>query len=190
MLYVLGDATEDHTLIQAGIERASGLIAALTHDRDNLYVTLSARSLNAKARIVSKVVEPEAAAKMIRAGANATVSPNTIGGRRMASELIRPTVVEFLDQMLRDKERNLRFAEVTIPSDSRFVGRALKELPTRHETNTLVVAMRTVAGQLQYNPPGEAKIEAGIVIVVLGQADDVVKLRELVGDRSPVARAG
>lgn len=108
----------------------------------------------------------------------------------MASELIRPTVVEFLDLMLRDRERNLRFAEVTFPADSKYVGRPLKELPTHYETNTLVVAMRAPAGMLLYNPPPDATVEAGTVVVVLGRTDDVVKLRDLVGDRSPVALAG
>jgi voltage-gated potassium channel len=108
------------------------------------------------------------------------VSPNTIGGRRMASEAIRPTVVEFLDLMLRDRERNLRFAEVTIPAASRYVGKLLRELPTHHETNTLIVARRPPNQPLEYNPKLDAVIEADTVVVVLGKADDVVKLRELV----------
>src|SRR5438309_1520590 len=101
------------TVVEAGVGRAKGLIAALTHDRDNLYVTLSGRTLNPQARIVAKVVEPEALHKMIRAGASATVSPNTIGGIRMASEMIRPSVVQFIDLMLRDKEQKLRIEEAT-----------------------------------------------------------------------------
>src|SRR5581483_318518 len=92
MPYIVGDATEDAVLTAAGVTRCRGVVAALTEDRDNLYVTLSARSLNAAARIVSKVVAADAAAKMMRAGANATVSPNMLGGRRLASEIIRPTV--------------------------------------------------------------------------------------------------
>ena len=101
MLYVVGDATEDHSLVAAGVARAAGVVAALTHDADNLYVTLSTRALNAKARSVSKAQNPEAENKMRLAGANAVVSPNTIGGRRMASELVRPGVVEFLAQIHR-----------------------------------------------------------------------------------------
>lgn len=178
ILYVVGDATEDHTLAAAGIARASGVIAALTHDRDNLYVTLSARSLNAKARIVTKVVEPEAVPKMLRAGANATVSPNTIGGRRLASELLRPTVVEFLDVMLRDRERNLRFEEVVVPPDSHVVGRRLRDVPLRQETNALVVGFRGSDRQLQYNPTADLVLEAGAVLVVLAQADDMPRLRD------------
>ncbi len=177
ILYVLGDATEDHTLLAAGVERASGVIAALTDDRDNLYVTLSARTMNARARIVTKAVEPEATAKMIRAGANTTVSPNSIGGRRLASEMIRPTVVEFLDVMLRDKERNLRFEEVTIPDGSHVIGKPLRDIALRQETNALVVGYRSSDRVLRYNPSADLVLEAGTVLVLLIQADDLSRLR-------------
>src|SRR5207247_2448501 len=122
----LGDATEDHVLVEANIAKARGVVAALTHDKDNLYVTLSARSLNPTARIVSKVIEEEAGAKMRKAGATSIVSPTAIGGRRMASEVIRPEVNEFLDQMLRDKDKNLRLEEVVIPEGSPLIGMTLK----------------------------------------------------------------
>jgi voltage-gated potassium channel len=99
-----------------------GVVAALTHDKDNLYVTLSARSLNAGARIVSKIVDDDAAPKIIKAGASAIVNPMLIGARRLASELIRPEVNEFLDQMVRDKDKNLRLEEVVVPPRSPFIG--------------------------------------------------------------------
>jgi voltage-gated potassium channel len=183
MLYVHGDATEDHTLLAAGIGRAAGVIAALTADRDNLFVTISARSMNPKARIISKVVEAEATAKMTRAGANATVSPNMIGGRRMVSELIRPEVVEFLDQMLRDKNRNLRLEEIAIPADSPWVEHPLREVPFRREANVLVVAVRDEDRSFHYNPGPEYKLLGGMVLVVLGETADVNKARQIVGTR-------
>ncbi|HEU4413062.1 MAG TPA: potassium channel protein [Polyangiaceae bacterium] len=180
MLYVHGDATEDHSLLEAGIGRAAGVIAALTHDKDNLYVTLSARTLNARARIVAKVVEPEAIAKMARAGANATVSPNIIGGRRMASELIRPEVTEFLDQMLRDKERALRLEEVSVPHGSGYAGKALREVPIRRESNALVVAVRDAQRNFLYNPGPDHCLAEGSVLVVLGDPTNVEALRRMV----------
>ena len=186
MLFVHGDATEDHTLLEAGVERASGVIAALTHDRDNLFVTLSVRALNAKARIVTKVVEPEALPKMIRAGANATVSPNIIGGRRMASELVRPEVVEFLDQMLRDKERTLRLEEVAVPANCPFVGVALRDVPIRRETNALVVAVRDRERNFFYNPGPEHVLEADTVLVGLGERRDMETLRVLMSSAPSV----
>ena len=184
MLFIHGNATEDHTLLEAGIDRAHGVIAALTDDRDNLFVTLSARTLNAKARIVAKVVENEAERKMLRAGANSTVSPNTIGGRRMASEMLRPVVVEFLDQMLHNRDRNLRLEEVNIPEDSSFCGQTLRTVPIRPQTNALVVAVRDTNRLFIYNPGPDFVLTPGVSLVVLGEVSEVKKLRILVEQSS------
>jgi voltage-gated potassium channel len=180
LLYVHGDATDDHALIDANVRVARGVVAALTHDKDNLFVTLSARSLNPRARIVAKIVEDDAAPKMLKAGATAVVSPTMIGGRRMASELIRPEVTEFLDQMMRDKDKNLRLEEVAIPEGSGFVGTMLKDTPIRRETKLLVVAVRGEDRAFLYNPEPDTVLVRGSTLIVLGEADAVVKLRKLV----------
>ncbi len=180
MLWVHGDATDDHTLIAAGVKAARGVVAALTHDKDNLFVTLSARSLNASARIVSKVVEDDAAPKMVKAGATSAVSPTQIGGRRMASELIRPEVNEFLDQMLRDKDKNLRLEEITVPDKSSFAGMMLKDTPIRRETRVLVVAVREADRSFLYNPEPDYTMKVGTTLIVMGEAQSIVKLRKIV----------
>lgn len=182
--YVVGDATHDHALVAAGVARASGVVAALTDDADNLYVTLSARALNLEARIVAKAIAPEAEGKMRRAGANAVVSPNTIGGVRMASELVRPEVVEFLDQLHRT-EKSLRIEEVLIPKDSSWVGKMLRDAPIRPRTRALVIAKRTRDGAFHYNPGPDSTIEAGMTLIVLGDREDVVTLHELVTATRP-----
>jgi voltage-gated potassium channel len=179
MLYVHGDATADHALLAAGVQRARGVVAALTQDKDNLYVTLSARSLNPTARIVSKVVEDEAAPKILRAGASSTVNPTMIGARRLASELIRPEVNEFLDQMLRDKEKTLRLEEVTIDRGSSFAGLCLKDTPIRRETRALVVAIRATDRAFVYNPDPDYLLVEGTTLIVLGEADSILKLRRI-----------
>lgn len=180
MLFVCGDATEDHVLKDAGIERASGLIAALTHDKDNLYVTLSARTFNAKARIVTKVVELEAVPKMTRAGANSTVSPNIMGGRRMASEVARPELLELLDGMLRDRDSSIRLEEVPIPKGSVWVSRSVAEIGFQQSTHVLLVAVRDGTRQIKYNPAQDAVLGPDSVLVVLGHDGDVAALRRLV----------
>lgn len=180
LLYVHGDATEDHVLLAAGIERARGVVAALTQDKDNLYVTLSARSLNAQARVVSKVVEHEAAAKILKAGASATVNPAMIGARRLASELIRPEVNEFLDQMLRDRDKNLRLEEVVLPPGSSFVGMPLKDTPIRRKTRALVLAVRGSDRSFLYNPEPDYVLGEGTTLIVLGETESILKLRQLV----------
>ena len=180
MLFVHGDATEDQVLLLAGVDRASGVVAALTHDKDNLFVTLSARSLNSSARIVSKVTEDESAPKMMKAGASSIVSPAQIGGRRMASELIRPEVNEFLDQMLRDKDKSLRLEEIVVPQGSPYVGHALRDAPIRRETILLVIAVRQPSREFVYNPDPDFVLAEGMTLVVMGAADGVKKLRTLV----------
>jgi len=179
MLYVIGDATNDATLLSAGVERAQGVVAALTEDKDNLYVTLSARTLNANARIVSKVILPDAAKKMMRAGATSTVSPNMIGGLRMAHELLRPTAVQFLDRMMSAKGQVLRIEEVAVPEGSWFAGRPLKELPIRSETKLLVVAVYEDEA-FHYSPDPNFTVEAGMTLVVMGELDNIERLREMV----------
>ena len=184
LLYVHGDATDDHTLVAANIGAARGVVAALTHDKDNLFVTLSARSLNAQAKIVAKIVDDHSAPKMQKAGATSTVNPTMIGGRRMVSELIRPEVTEFLDQMLRDKDRALRLSEIVIREGSSFVGVQLKDAPLHRETRLLVVAVRGADRQFTYNPEPSHVLEAGTTLIILGAADSVHKLQRIVdGER-------
>jgi len=189
MLYIPGDATDDHVLVSAGVKRARGVVAALTHDKDNVFVTLSARSLNAQARIVSKVVENEAAPKLLKAGATSVVNPTMIGGFRLASELIRPEVNEFLDVMLRDKDKNLRLEEVIIPPGSSFCGVPLKDTPIRQKTRLLVVAVRDKERAFVYNPDPHFVIEPGATLIVMGETESVLKLRNLVSGDEEEAEA-
>jgi len=180
LLYVVGDATEDHTLLEAGVERAHGVMAALTADRDNLFIVLSVRALNPKARIVSKVVELENEGKIVRAGADQTVSPHRMGGLRMVSELVRPKVTEFLDRMLR-VTKNLRFEEVEVPRHSRYADKSLREVPIRQETRLLVVALHEPGGDYIYNPAPEHPLRVGTQLIVMGDPEGVEKLRDLMG---------
>ena len=182
MLAVHGDATLDHVLLQAGVDRASGVVAALTLDKDNVFVTLSARSLNATARIVAKVVDEESSAKMLKAGANRVVSPATIGGRRMASELVRPEVTEFLDQLLRDKDKTLRLEEVTIRKGSPLVDLALKDSTIRRDTRALIIAMRGSDGSFTHNPDPGVVMREGWALIAIGENESIRKLRALAGE--------
>jgi voltage-gated potassium channel len=185
LLFIHGDATDDHVLLAAGVQRARGVVAALTHDKDNLFVTLSARSLNAGARIVTKVTEVAAAPKMLKAGATSTVNPSMIGGRRLASECIRPEVNEFLDTMLRDRDKNLRLEEVAVPIGSTLAGMALKDTTIRKETRVLVVAVRDANRVFTYNPDPDLALQEGAILIVMGETDSIVKLRQLVADSVP-----
>jgi voltage-gated potassium channel len=183
LLYVVGDATDDQCLKSAGVERASGLVTALTDDPQNVFVTISTRSLNPAARIVAKVVTFGAEAKLERAGANATVSPHRIGGLRLVTELLRPHTAEFLDQMMRGTgEGQLRFDDVEVRRGTRYEGKTLRQIAIREQANVLIVAIRGSDGSFIYNPPADQPIRSGSYIVVLGTSNDVLRLREMLGD--------
>ncbi|HWA78569.1 MAG TPA: potassium channel protein [Polyangiaceae bacterium] len=184
LLYVVGDATDDASLKAAGVERAAGLVTALTDDPENVFVTISTRSLNPSIRIVAKVVAFGAEAKLERAGANATVSPHRIGGLRLVTELLRPHTAEFLDQMMRGTgEGQLRFDDVEVRHGTPYDGKTLREAAIRDKADVLVVAMRGPDGKFVYNPPAETAIRSGSYIVVLGTQTAVSRLREMLGDR-------
>ena len=187
MLIVHGDATMDHVLLQAGVDRASGVVAALTLDKDNVFVTLSARSLNATARIVAKVVEEESTPKLLKAGANRVVSPAMIGGRRMASELVRPEVTELLDQMLRDTHKTLRLEEVVIHPKSPLIGVAIKDSPIRSETKSLIIAVRGHDGMFSYNPDPGTVMQEGWTLISIGETESIRRLRALAGQAASAA---
>jgi voltage-gated potassium channel len=178
-LFVVGDAADDHVLIEAGVERAKGLVAALSDDRDNLFVTITARALNDDLRIVARCVDIDNAQKLERAGADKVISPALIGGMRMASEMIRPTVVSFLDAMVRDKQPR-RIEEIGVPSTSAMVGRTLAEANLRQSSDALVMAIRSRDGEHVYNPGPDATIEADSTLILMVRTDELARLRRAV----------
>jgi voltage-gated potassium channel len=176
--YLVGDATDDELLTQAGLTAARGVVAALSGDKDNLYVVVSARQQNPGARIIARCAELSHVEKIKRAGADGVVSPNFIGGKRMASEMTRPVVVRFLDEMLRDA-RAMRIEEIAIAAGSEFDGKTLKEVAIRGRFGMSVLAVRATATEAWiYNPDADTALAAGMVLVVLGSASQVKELRE------------
>ncbi|MEW6730596.1 MAG: potassium channel protein [Acidobacteriota bacterium] len=179
--FVVGDATKDATLLAAGIERAQGLVSALHNDKDNLFVVLTARALNSRLRIVARVVDVESERKMIAAGANNVVSPNMIGGMRMASIMIRPAVVSFLDIMLSQQDITLRLEEVRLPSGSKLIGHSLRDADIGRQTGLIVVAIKKHAGQYVYNPRSDTPLEVDDTLIVMGDVEKVRELHKIVG---------
>ncbi|OGW91181.1 MAG: hypothetical protein A3D28_04955 [Omnitrophica bacterium RIFCSPHIGHO2_02_FULL_63_14] len=178
LLSIAGDATQDDILLRARILQAKGLIAALPQDRDNVFVVLTARALNPNLRIVSKAIGPESQPKLAKAGADATVSTPVIGAMRMASELIRPTVVSFLDTMLRADGGSVRIEEVTLPPRSTLVGRKLREAAIYEQTGLLVMAIGK--GQVyEFNPSPEFQLQEGDGLIVCCSPEQLARLRAL-----------
>ncbi len=184
MLFVVGDATEEDVLEKAGLSRAKGLIAALPLDKDNLVVTVIVRQRFPKMRIVARSAERKFSERMLRAGANSTVSPSHIGGLRMASELIRPHVVGFLDTMLKEQGRTLRVEEIEVKSTSPWAGSALQALNLKGRYNLLVLGLkRPLAGDsdLMINPPDNSIIDKEQIIIAMGDVKDIQRARRDAG---------
>lgn len=173
-----GDATDGEVLTRARIELARGLIATLPSDKDNLFVILTGRELNPNIRIVSRLIEDESLPKLRKAGADAVVSSNQIGGLRMVSEMIRPRVVSFLDSMLRDPHRVLRVEEAEVISGSPVAGKTLAELDLINRVGLVVIARRRGPdGEYEYNPKPSAALRVGDFLIVCGEPGQLDALR-------------
>jgi voltage-gated potassium channel len=178
LLYVEGDATEDRNLMAAGIERAAGILIGLPEDKDNLFVTMTARMLNKRIRIISKMTDARLEAKLKKAGADSIVSPNNIGALRMASEMIRPTVVDFLDSMLRSKQGNLRIHQIMVSEDSPALDKTLMEAGLEERYGLLVLGARNQQGEIEFNPSASQQLTRGMTLIVMGDVQDIARARE------------
>jgi voltage-gated potassium channel len=172
--FVVGPGADDEVLERAGIDRARGVVIALPDERDNLFITVTVRQTNPKAKIVARGADSHAEQRLLRAGADTVVSPNRIGGMRMASVMVRPQVTGFLDHMLRDREKPLCIEEIPLTTSSSVVGKALRDTNLREEKDLLVLAIRDKdGGDFRYNPPPDQVLEEGSTLIVLGPVDSV-----------------
>jgi voltage-gated potassium channel len=179
ILYIRGDPAEDEVLKQAGVERAKGVLLSLPTDEANLFVTITVRNLNPHIRIVAKGIDVKSHGKMLKVGADYVVSPTDIGGMRMASQMLRPAVVTFLDTMLRDKEQGLRVEEVEVKMGSALAGKTVGDSGIRSKTRALLVAIKR-GGETGYdfNPADASVINEGDALIFIASPDS---LRELEG---------
>jgi voltage-gated potassium channel len=178
-----GDATDDHVLRKAGVERAKVLVTVAASDAANLYITMSARLLSEKLFIVARSEESEAEPKLVRAGANRVVSPYVIGGQRMALAVLRPNVMDFIELATRSDYMELQIEEVRIEPGSALAGRSLKDSRLRQDLGIIIVAIRKPDGAMVFNPESEVLMEAGNVLITLGHRDQLDRMEKLAGAR-------
>ena len=183
-LSVEGNATDDDTLQRAGIASARSLVAALKNDADNLYVTLSGRSLKPDLFIAARARVESAEPKLTQAGADRVVNPQSIGGERMAALVMQPAVADFLDVVMHDGSLEFRLAEIVIAHTSPLAGLSLRDAHVRDRTGAMILAMRDGAGNFRTNPPPEEIIDPGEVLIAIGTNAQLESLRQAAAEIS------
>ncbi len=178
LLFIHADATEDEKLIEAGIQRAAGIVISLSSDKDNLYVTMTARMLNPGLRIISRMSNPQLQPKLIKAGADAVVCPNAIGALRMASEMIRPTAVDFLDHMLRSGKGNLRIHELRVSQNSKFNQKEIRECGLKERYDLLVLGAKDNDNDIVFNPSPTRLLATGTTLIVMGAVEEIARAKD------------
>jgi len=173
-LCLLGDATSDKVLIEAGIERARGLVAAVGSDVDNTYITLSARGLRPDLFIEARASSEEVETKLNRAGADRVVSPHSIGARRMAMLALRPAVVDFIDTVTYGRGRELEMENVAAGGNSPLIGQTIEAI--RNQTKAAILAISKKGGKPLANPPSEKVIEVGDRLIIIGTKEQLKAL--------------
>jgi voltage-gated potassium channel len=178
ILYVQGDATEDETLLAAGLKQAKSLVATLSVEAANVYVVLTARALNPNLTIVARADTEIHINRLKLAGADRVVLTHRIGGLRMAQSILRPTVTTFQDLVQRG-DLDLQMEELIVTPSSELCGKDLVQTKIRQRFNLIIVTMKKTTGQMLYNPHAQTVIEPGDTLVAIGSKESLNKMMEI-----------
>jgi voltage-gated potassium channel len=177
--FINGDATRDDVLLEAGIERAKGLVAVVGSDASNVYIVLTARSLNPNLFIVARGEEPGSEQKLLRAGADKVESPYRMGGQKMAHTILHPTVVTFMELAMKEGV-DWSMEEVAVGQASSLLGVPLKDSGIRQKLDLILVAIKRADGEMLFNPSYETQILAGDTLIALGLRKNLDALEAMV----------
>jgi voltage-gated potassium channel len=186
-LLIEGRGTEDEDLLRAGLDHARGLVASADSDADNLYITLSARSVRPDLTIVSRASDEAAEKKLRLAGADRVVLPYASAGRTIANLVLKPQVSAFLDVVMTATGPDLQLAEIEIDPRCPQAGRTIRDLRVRHETGAIIVALRKPDGTFDTTPEPDVTIEVGDVLIGVGSPDEIRRLEDLFATGGAVA---
>jgi voltage-gated potassium channel len=178
-LLIEGNATEDADLRRAGIQHAAGLVVASDNDSDNLYISLSARSMRPDLHIVARASDEDAERKILLAGADRVVMPYRAAGRQMANMVLKPQVMSFLDAVTTATGPDLHMVEIEVSESCVCAGKTIRDARVRHDTGAIIVALRHRDGSFDTTPEPEAVIAPGDVIVGVGTTEELQRLEDL-----------
>jgi voltage-gated potassium channel len=173
---LVGDATSDEILKQAGVDRARALVTVAASDADNLYITMSARLLNESLFIVARAEQEPAEQKLQRAGANRVISPYAIGGFRVAQAVLRPTVLDFIELATRTEHLEIQIEETQVEDGSALAGVTLRDSRLRQDLGVIIVAIKKLNGPMIYNPAGEYVLAAADILIALGHRENLDRM--------------
>lgn len=180
-LVIHGNATTEEALEKAGIQKAKAIVCTLSTDADNVFTVLTARQMNPDIYIVSKAIDSNSHKKLLKAGANKTISPNEIGGQRIAAHIIRPSIVSFFDVFTKTGGITLDLEEISIPKNSRLIGQKLFEAKIPDKTGLVILAVRSKdMPDYRFNPGPDELITEGDIFLVLGKKEQTEELLNLV----------
>src|SRR5579883_31543 len=179
MLAIVADATHDDCLREAGVLRAKGLIAALPSDAENLFIILSAKTLNPQLTVVTRASEEEAGEKLRRAGADTVFTPYSMAGRQLADALVRPHVVEFLDFTGSNIGPKVTMEQVCVTARAEFNRKTFGQLLELRKYGVIVLAVRKQNGATMFNPPAELEISVGDFLIVMGERSNLQKIEQI-----------
>lgn len=181
-LYIIGDATQDETLLEAGILKAKGIVSVLPSDADNVFIALTVRGLRPELFIVARAGEDDKSEqKLLRAGADKVVSPYVIGGTRMAHAILKPAVVDFIEIATAGGNVELAMEEIMVGRDSELEGKTLAASDIRQNLGIIIVAVKRAEGRMEFNPPPDLLMQSGDKLIVLGDAQQLRRLEAIAG---------
>jgi voltage-gated potassium channel len=180
LLFIKGDATRDEVLEKAGIKKAASLIIALPSDADNLYVVLSARQLNQTLTIVSRASNDSSDSKLRIAGADNVIMPDKLGGDHMASLVVTPDIVEFVDKLAADSENAIHLEEIIVENlPKEFLLKSIRDLDLRRKTGCTVIGFKTPENEYLINPEADTKLISNSKLIVLGSPEQIKNLNKI-----------
>ncbi len=173
-----GDATEDATLMSAGIDRAKTMVAALSGDAENVFLTLTARNLSPKLQIVARADHVSTEKKLRQAGADRVVMPTVVGSRQMARVITRPTTADLMELVSQREFADLELDELRISENSKLIGMTVGDSLAHRDHNLLMVAIQTAAGKLTFNPKASHHFAPNEVVILMGHTGDIESFRD------------